>query len=94
MRTLADMLDVESCADRQARSAEILTDELMGGDLPAHLDLDECRELIGALMAQLFSQPREFCRTPAEHVQTCCVFARAEIERAVKRVVERFTEAA
>lgn len=82
----------EMSAERRRESA--LSDLIDGVDLPAHLDLTECRELLAAVMAELFSRRRDFDTTAAEHNQTCLVFARAAIEREAERVAQAIAEEA
>lgn len=79
---------------RYDRAYEQALDDLLGGELPSHLDANEARNLIAAIMTELWSPRRDFDRSADQHNQTCCVFARMAVEAVARKIAERIASGA
>lgn len=87
---LLDLLNTEANEIDLDRRREAAEDTLLTeGGLADELDESNARQLLGAVIRELYSARRDFDRTPENHVQTCYVFARAAIERAARRIIDR-----
>lgn len=85
---LIDMMSTEANQIAVERRAESLLDRfLTEGELAEELSATDARDLLGIVIRELFSPKRDFDRTPADHVQSCCVFARDAIRRRADALV-------